>query len=237
MAYRHDTTRRAFLKVVPAATAGIYAAPAAALAAQEPVSNTPELPFWWDKLTGPTAESDEEVFMPWQDTEANRALAVQMEELRDLLLTIGETAGVDTIQMLELRWANGIPKYVNIVGRSGVWGEGLHHYRPEFGWIDRSASASFRTKRTRIVSLYHEIKAIDEEARGYETGLSGQADDDMIDYLFYNRRDALADEMMALPCTCAADFAAKAIIDTVDGAVFSDWESGGLWVEARELVG
>ena len=42
---------------------------------------------------------------------------------------------------------------------------------------------------------------------------------------------------MALPCTCAADFAAKAIIDTVDRGLFPDWKTGNIWKVARELVG
>ena len=47
----------------------------------------------------------------------------------------------------------------------------------------------------------------------------------------------IADEMMSLPSTCAADFAAKVIIDTVEGGCFSEWETGALWKEARALTG
>ena len=75
--------------------------------------------------------------MRWQDTEANRALAIKLEELRDLLLEIAPPE-VDTIQSINLLWCNGVPQNVNVVGRSGKWGEGLHLYRPEFGWIDRT---------------------------------------------------------------------------------------------------
>lgn len=90
---------------------------------------------------------------------------------------------------------------------------------------------------TEIVALYREIERIDGEAAKYESGLLGQAEDDELDRLFYNRRDHLIDVMMELPCTCAADFAAKVVLETVKGQAYSDWETGPLWIEARRLVG
>lgn len=126
--------RRAFL-------AGSAALPPAALTATAATAfqmpNAPELPWWWTKLTGPTAEMDEEVFMPWQDTERNRALALKLEELRDLLLEIAPPEA-HTIQNISLQWVNEVPQNVNVIARSGYYGEGLHAYRPEFGWIDRT---------------------------------------------------------------------------------------------------
>lgn len=48
---------------------------------------------------------------------------------------------------------------------------------------------------------------------------------------------ALEDELMAMPTTCVADFAAKLIVDTCEAGLFSDWKLGSLWREARDLVG
>ena len=42
--------------------------------------------------------------------------------------------------------------------------------------------------------------------------------------------------MMMLPCTCAADFAAKAIAATANDTGL-DWQSHPLWIEARALTG
>ena len=44
-------------------------------------------------------------------------------------------------------------------------------------------------------------------------------------------------EIMRLPTTCAADFAAKAIVDTAEAGCLSEWETGALWKEARALTG
>ena len=48
---------------------------------------------------------------------------------------------------------------------------------------------------------------------------------------------AVGRRMMALPSTTAADFAAKAIVNSARGSLFPDWESGKLWIEARNLTG
>ncbi|MGR3495223.1 hypothetical protein [Citreimonas sp.] len=101
------------------------------------VPPAPELPWWWTKLTGPTAEMDEEVFWPWQDTEKNRALANKLEELRELLFEIAPPE-INAIQNISLQWVNEVPQNVNVIGRSGYYGEGLHMYRPEFGWLDKT---------------------------------------------------------------------------------------------------
>lgn len=47
--------------------------------------------------------------------------------------------------------------------------------------------------------------------------------------------EAISDEMLALPTTCAADFAAKVIIETCDGGVVLG-EDSSLWSEARTLI-
>ena len=65
---------------------------------------------------------------------------------------------------------------------------------------------------------------------------NGKDEDEEMDRLFFSRTDRIEEEMMALPCTCAADFAAKAIVSTCNGGAFPDWKTGPLWVEARALV-
>lgn len=57
-----------------------------------------------------------------------------------------------------------------------------------------------------------------------------------LDCLFYDERDRIESQIMALPCTCAGDFAAKVIVDTGRGCLFSDWETGQIWIEARALA-
>lgn len=125
-------TRRAVLVALPASAAMAHVLPAQA----SELESSP--PWWWGKLTGPTAETDEEVYMPWQNTDRNRALAVKLEELRELLFEIAPSE-INAIQNISLQWVGGVPHNVNVVARSGCYGEGLHCYRPEFGWIDRSA--------------------------------------------------------------------------------------------------
>ncbi len=53
----------------------------------------------------------------------------------------------------------------------------------------------------------------------------------------YERMTGIAERLMAIPSVTAADFAAKAIVDTCRGELFPDWESGALWIEARRLTG
>lgn len=48
---------------------------------------------------------------------------------------------------------------------------------------------------------------------------------------------AIEAQMMRLPTTCAADFAAKVIVDTAEAGCLSEWETGALWKEARALTG
>lgn len=62
-------------------------------------------------------------------------------------------------------------------------------------------------------------------------------DDDEMELLFYQERDRIEDEMMALPSATAADFAAKAIVATCRGGLCLDWNTDPLWREARALIG
>lgn len=122
---------------------GATAAPIAMMATSSGAGVTPtpsDLPAWWEKLTGASAEADPEVFRPWQDTVLSRELGRKLDELRELLLLMGTPVDVDTITDFRLHWSDGgVPQNVIAVGRSGVHGEGMHVFRPEFGWVDKSA--------------------------------------------------------------------------------------------------
>lgn len=93
------------------------------------------------------------------------------------------------------------------------------------------------TAPTKILDLYHRIAALNDAGSKHVTGLDGEEDDEEMERLFYRERDQLTKEMMATPCTCAADFAAKTVVSTCEGSLFDDWETGELWIEARALIG
>lgn len=61
--------------------------------------------------------------------------------------------------------------------------------------------------------------------------------DALLDSLFFDRADEIAKELMMLPCICAADFAAKLIVDTIKGSCVQEWKTGDIWAEARRLTG
>lgn len=100
--------------------------------------------------------------------------------------------------------------------------------------------AALAEAETPIVRLYREYNRITDAAHAHfeaGTGFEGKDEDEEMDRLFYNQRGQIEAEMMALPCTCAADFAAKVIVDTAQGSLYSDWNTGPLWAEARALIG
>jgi hypothetical protein len=90
---------------------------------------------------------------------------------------------------------------------------------------------------TPILRLFREIEAISKAAKAHKTDLKGEAQDAELERLFYIPRDRLSAAMMALPCTCAADFAAKAVVETSKAQTLDPWETGPLWAEARALIG
>ena len=90
---------------------------------------------------------------------------------------------------------------------------------------------------TPILRLFREIEAISKAAKNHKTDLKGEAQDTELERLFYAPRDRLSAAMMALPCTCAADFAAKAVVNTNKGDFVDAWDDSPLWAEARALIG
>lgn len=103
-------------------------------------------------------------------------------------------------------------------------------------FLSGTKAAGAAPSDTPILTLFRQHRAIMETAAAHTTGLDGADEDEEMDRLFYSRADRIEAEMMALPCTCAADFAAKVLIDTVNGGIYSDFETGALWKEARALV-
>ena len=89
---------------------------------------------------------------------------------------------------------------------------------------------------TPILRLFRQHRKIIDAAGAHVCAAEGKAEDEELERLFYRRADRIEAELMALPCTCAADFAAKVIVDTCQGGLFSDWETGAIWQEARALT-
>ncbi len=90
---------------------------------------------------------------------------------------------------------------------------------------------------TPILRLFREIESISIAAKAHKTDLKGEAQDTEMERLFHAPRDRLSAAMMALPCTCAADFAAKAVVETSKAQTMDAWETGPMWAEARALIG
>ena len=95
-----------------------------------------------------------------------------------------------------------------------------------------SFAATVRTHDTAILALFHRRRALVDAAASYPA----QSDDELED-LFYREADAIEEEMMALPCTSAADFAAKMIVASCCGSQAPDWLTDPICAEARFLTG
>ncbi|MFE3836938.1 hypothetical protein [Pseudogemmobacter sonorensis] len=89
---------------------------------------------------------------------------------------------------------------------------------------------------TPILRLFRQHCAIMDATKICISASTGKSGDEEVERLSCYSGE-IEDEMMALPCTCAADFAAKVIVDTCRGGIFSAWETGALWIEARALTG
>ncbi len=83
---------------------------------------------------------------------------------------------------------------------------------------------------TPIMRLFRQLRAKRDRINSQE-GLSDETLNSLTEEL-----TALDDEIMRLPVTCAADFAAKVITDSADGGAISHWETGQIWSEARALT-
>jgi hypothetical protein len=99
------------------------------------------------------------------------------------------------------------------------------------------AMAAAETDETPVLALFRQHCAVEAAAAAHASVATGRDQDDELDRRFYERSAELREQIMALPCTCAADFAAKLLVDTGNGCGFSDWETGAIWAEARALTG
>ncbi|WP_290689917.1 MULTISPECIES: hypothetical protein [unclassified Haematobacter] len=89
---------------------------------------------------------------------------------------------------------------------------------------------------TPILRLFRQHRALLEAADARISTATGPEEDEEIERLLLQPAAAIEDEMLALPCTCAADFAAKLIAGSVCGGVLLDWETDPIWREARALT-
>lgn len=89
---------------------------------------------------------------------------------------------------------------------------------------------------TKILRLFAQHRAIIGAASEHICTFHGRYEDQELERLYYRHSDRIEAQMMALPCTSAADFAAKVIVDTCNGSIFTDWETGAIWQEARALT-
>ncbi|MCE8418981.1 hypothetical protein LZ190_09725 [Rhodovulum sulfidophilum] len=91
-----------------------------------------------------------------------------------------------------------------------------------------AAVATGPSDETEILSLFRRHRVLRDAAE-----ICSDKDGPFLDCLV----DQVEDEMMALPCGCAADLAAKMIVAHCDGA-FSclPWDDP-VWIEARRLTG
>ena len=88
---------------------------------------------------------------------------------------------------------------------------------------------------SRILALFREHQALVDAGEAHVC-LEEDMDSEL-DRLFFNRASKIEDEMMTLPSTSAADFAAKLVVATGDGGCDLDARTHPLWREVRELTG
>ena len=90
---------------------------------------------------------------------------------------------------------------------------------------------------TEIMRLFRQHRAIMKAGSEYDWDRDDPDVDEELDRLFYSHTDQLENAILSLPCTCAADFAAKMIVSSSCGQLIDDWEEGEVWQEARTLTG
>lgn len=88
------------------------------------------------------------------------------------------------------------------------------------------------SQETAILHLFRRHQALIQGGKAaYASGDERLADD------LCDQATEIEAQLMDMPSTCAADFAAKLIVDTCQGSIFDDWSAGVLWQEARQLTG
>lgn len=85
---------------------------------------------------------------------------------------------------------------------------------------------------TRVLHLFRRHYGLTMAAEAHPS-----LDDGELDRLFYNERDSIEAEIMSLPSTCAADFAAKMLVSHAYGQFSCLYQDAPVWTEAKELAG
>ncbi|MBQ4824149.1 hypothetical protein J4729_06235 [Leisingera sp. HS039] len=114
------------------------------------------------------------------------------------------------------------------------WREGQKHIMEQLHAKMDQLGGAKKSNSSRIQALFARRNEIHTQIK--ERMATGEAThEDMTPY--YDEYEAVEQEMLRLPAETAADFAAKLITDSSNGALISDWETGEIWQEARRLVG
>ena len=101
-----------------------------------------------------------------------------------------------------------------------------------------SVSTIAARQGARVMDLYRRFQDISAAAAAYEGDPdSDESPDDVLDRLFYDERDRIEDEMMAIPSVTAQDMAAKMLVAHRGGELTClKFEDAPVWAEARALV-
>lgn len=87
-----------------------------------------------------------------------------------------------------------------------------------------------------IIQKFNAYQSLIAEADDYFAAMGCKVSDDEMDRRFHHHAEALKCQILAMPTTSAADFAAKMILATNAGELFPKWESADIWAEARMLT-
>lgn len=112
---------------------------------------------------------------------------------------------------------------------------GLLRSLPALGAIVAAPSAfaeQAHSHDTAILALFRRRRALVDAAEAHSS-----QDDEELEALFYREADAIEEQMMSMPCTSAADFAAKFIVASGCGTIAPDWLTDPVCAEARLLTG
>lgn len=92
---------------------------------------------------------------------------------------------------------------------------------------------------TPIMALYRRYAEINAASEAYVYDPADGDDEDLVvDLLFLNERDAIEEQLMALPAVTAQDLAAKALVSHCHGDFTClPYDRDPFWIEARALVG
>ena len=122
--------------------------------------------------------------------------------------------------------------------RPGIWAEAQDMFaetEPKLPGLPLVAPGD--VPDTDILRLFRLHAAIRTAARDFAS-IEGEADaaPDVCE-MIYQITDAIEDQMVSLPSSCAADMAAKMIVRHVDGELSCLGGDDPVWLEARKLTG